>query len=876
METAQSGRTRARDGGDGGHGGPGSQSLSLLPMLLLVLLAGCGGGGGSSRSAGPVPTGPVLTITDGLGAGVPSGASPAGARDFGPIAVGDRSAPLSLILENTGVAELDLQAVQLSGATADFRLTGTTPTRLAPGASATLTLTFAPRELGPRELTLSVTNSGPDSPFHVRCGGEGALPAVGITGTPGVSPDIAVLSPGPGALTDRSELRVRGTASDPDGIASVTVDGRSAIVRPTGAGSIRWEQTVPIAPGDSDLLVLITDAVGESSVARVPIRRLEGLLNTPVAPAFDAAGTLFVLDAGGIGSTGLGRLTRLEEFRGAGANRVRTVSTAGGPGAGPDLLEPTDFVIDDAAGRALVVDNGLDAVLAIDLASGDRQVLSGPGIGLGPDLGLPCAILLDGPGRALVLDGNFNNTAFLGGQGQRRILSIDLVSGERSVVSDDSTGAGSGFAAPLDMIRDGARLLVSDNAFRSIIAVDPATGDRQVVSDGTIGQGPLLVEPQGLLLDGGRVLVVDSALEALLAVDLTTGDRTILSGPSRGLGPGLLEPRQLARDPVTGEVLVADTVADHLIAIDPISGDRRILREDRVGLGEAMSDPARLAIDATTRIALVADRGDVSGTSESALVEVQLETGDRRIISGRGVGAGPAFRSLIDVALDPLRSRVLVLDFRLRALIAIEPAGGDRLILSDSLAGSGPALSNPIGLLVDAGRVLVADAGAGRLLEIDPDTGVRTELTGPSIGTGPALVSPVAVARLGGEYVVTDTGLGALIAIDVTTGDRRELSGPGRGLGPLPSFPADLELEPASGELFIVDTALRQVFAIDPQTGDRRVLDPGAPTASGPDFAAPLGLALDASRERFIVADTTLDGLLEVAVDAGQRLLISR
>jgi len=43
---------------------------------------------------------------------------------------------------------------------------------------------------------------------------------------------------------------------------------------------------------------------------------------------------------------------------------------------GPNLTSPLDIVLDVANGRVLVVDSGLDAVVAVELTSGDHVIVS--------------------------------------------------------------------------------------------------------------------------------------------------------------------------------------------------------------------------------------------------------------------------------------------------------------------------------------------------------------------------------------------------------------------------------------------------------------------------------------------------------------------
>ena len=72
-----------------------------------------------------------------------------------------------------------------------------------------------------------------------------------------------------------------------------------------------------------------------------------------------------------------------------------------------------------------MVDNGLDALVAIDLDSGARSVLSDDNTGTGPNLGTPRGIALDSTNnRALVVD-----------SGLDALIVIELDSGERAISS---------------------------------------------------------------------------------------------------------------------------------------------------------------------------------------------------------------------------------------------------------------------------------------------------------------------------------------------------------------------------------------------------------------------------------------------------------
>jgi DNA-binding beta-propeller fold protein YncE len=79
--------------------------------------------------------------------------------------------------------------------------------------------------------------------------------------------------------------------------------------------------------------------------------------------------------------------------------------------------------------------------------------------------------------------------------------------------------------------RTNNRALVVDSELDALMSIDLTTGDRVILSDATIGSGTNLIYPRGVVLDSAnnRALVIDSHLNALVAIDLATGERAISS-----------------------------------------------------------------------------------------------------------------------------------------------------------------------------------------------------------------------------------------------------------------------------------------------------------------------------------------------------------
>ena len=76
-----------------------------------------------------------------------------------------------------------------------------------------------------------------------------------------------------------------------------------------------------------------------------------------------------------------------------------------------------------------------------------------------------------------------------------------------------------------------SRALVVEYGLNALFAVDLATGNRSIISNATTGTGTNFASPSDVALDAtnGRALVVDFSLNALVAVDLASGERLIFS-----------------------------------------------------------------------------------------------------------------------------------------------------------------------------------------------------------------------------------------------------------------------------------------------------------------------------------------------------------
>jgi sugar lactone lactonase YvrE len=302
-------------------------------------------------------------------------------------------------------------------------------------------------------------------------------------------------------------------------------------------------------------------------------------------------------------------------------SRTRTVVSSAAVGIGPLFSIPQELVRMGA--DSVIVGNGSPAaVLQVDLASGDRMVVSGCAdfdfvnaacntpVGTGDySLGFPAALAREAPGSIIVGDG------FVAETSASALIRVDAETGERSLVSgcavfdvnaftcieEVGTGLSLGFPEALAIGASGT-ILVGDTGVRALLRVDPESGNRTVLSgcaDATcsavIGTGPPLGTIQALVVEAGGTLIVaeagvpetDFKTRALLRIDPVSGNRTVLSGCADaacstivGTGPtfSLSFPDAITIT-ADGALVVFDRglAGGAVLRVDPVSGARHVL-----------------------------------------------------------------------------------------------------------------------------------------------------------------------------------------------------------------------------------------------------------------------------------------------------------
>lgn len=127
---------------------------------------------------------------------------------FGGHAVGRTSAVQPITLTNTGGATLELRRTAVEGPDAgQYAVRSACGTRLAPRASCSIDVTFAPTDPGPAVAALAIATGGADEPVRI------PLRGTGVTGPP--PPSVTVRVPAPLTVTYGSAVAVGPVTAEP-------------------------------------------------------------------------------------------------------------------------------------------------------------------------------------------------------------------------------------------------------------------------------------------------------------------------------------------------------------------------------------------------------------------------------------------------------------------------------------------------------------------------------------------------------------------------------------------------------------------------------------------------------------------------------------
>ena len=312
-----------------------------------------------------------------------------------------------------------------------------------------------------------------------------ALVGDGVSG-PGLGGEVLRVSPG-----GQSTLTTNSSPS-----------GRPALDAPSDMAFLPNKDIVITDEGFTGFVpdvVEVNPATGARTLISGGGRGSGPALAVPDTVAVEASGDILVSNEGVTGGTQLLRINP--------ATGDRVVLSANGTGTGPTIT-----------GASVGLENGViylmdqnGTIMSVDPLTGDRTLISGPTRGTGPGFVFPVSMASDSANSVVVLD--MKQAPAGPGFGLGALIRVDLATGNRTVLSVDGTPKGSPvFDTPIDVRYDACEnaFYVLQTGFGSpsepgkVLKVDATTGTRSLFATYQGAENyALLLRPAPVKLPGG-------------------------------------------------------------------------------------------------------------------------------------------------------------------------------------------------------------------------------------------------------------------------------------------------------------------------------------------------------------------------------------
>lgn len=215
--------------------------------------------------------------------------------------------------------------------------------------------------------------------------------------------------------------------------------------------------------------------------------------------------------------------------------------------------------------------NNTTSVFRVDRTTGSKTLLSTSSIGSGPTFSEPTDLVIDPSGDVYLYDDD-----------QQRILHVDLPSGDRTSIVQQSIGDPPGTTLDnvfcLERLSTGHLFAIGAT---SALRIDPVAGTKVAWASTAFTPGYFGVEG-GTLLDDSTAVVVHG--ETFVSTYTAGGTTTTIASNSIGSGPLF----QFLRDAALGDdgmLYVYDSGSRSIFRVNPANGDRTTVSSDTLGVG---------------------------------------------------------------------------------------------------------------------------------------------------------------------------------------------------------------------------------------------------------------------------------------------------
>jgi DNA-binding beta-propeller fold protein YncE len=412
-----------------------------------------------------------------------------------------------------------------------------------------------------------------------------------------------------------------------------------------------------------------------------------------------------------------------------------------------------------------------------------------------------------------------------------------------------------------------------------ILAVDLATGERTVLSNANIpiSGGPLWNSVEDIVINGSIAYV--AGINSIIAVQLSDGNRSVVSGagvPDNNL-PAITRAVGVEIDSANNQLFVVDSnfFVDTILAVDLSDGTRSIISQDNnviPGNTARFSGLWGMALDADNNRLLAVDR-----FARVWDVDVSTGTFDTFSINGFPDSFSPFSSSTLDIDIDSVNNRAIVLDTDPSRMISVSLIDGSRSHFAEDPT---PPAGNRWGIKIDESdnKAYYVNDTQAQLLSVNLTTEAIEIVSDNNLHTGPMFSSPVDVAvdRANNQVYVLDQTIPEIFVVDLTDGSRSILPTTG---DPDTTFIAlkDATLDTLNNRLLVSDISRDMIIAVDLTTSERSVISSGTYPNSHNAFSYATELVIDPIEQtRAWVSERGLNGILMLDLVTGERVFSSR
>lgn len=233
------------------------------------------------------------------------------------------------------------------------------------------------------------------------------------------------------------------------------------------------------------------------------------------------------------------------------------------------LSGPLDMEYLVTDNKLLVSDFQLNAIVEVDVETGEREELVAERVGAGPHI-------ISARDTYLSRDSSTLYVIDDGANAGNKIVAVDLATGNRTKIGSIESEF-SGFASSITADEDSGTLYVGIGD--QIVSVDLETEINTVIASQSVGIGAIYSNVADLIFDKteNRLLFIDAFRSALYELDLSNGVRSLISQDGVvGEGLALSDPRSAVFSPDKTAVYVTSSINDAVLSIDLVSGNRSV------------------------------------------------------------------------------------------------------------------------------------------------------------------------------------------------------------------------------------------------------------------------------------------------------------